>query len=176
MLELIPQLRAFAISLCRNADQADDLVQDTLLRAWANIGSFTPGTSMWAWLSTILRNQFFSECRRRRRKFEPIEDHADSIVSKPTQAAHAECREVCSAVAKLEARQRDALIMVGVSGLSYEEAAKACGCPTGTMKSRVNRARTELTRLFSIEGPEHLEDDRLVAAVSAEACREPIGT
>jgi RNA polymerase sigma-70 factor (ECF subfamily) len=167
MLAAMPRLRAFAISLCRNGDHADDLVQDTLLRACANIMSFTPGTNMLAWLCTIMKNHFFSECRRRRKPFESIEEHADSVVSKPAQVAHAECNELWTALDKLEPRQREVLIMIGASGLSYDEAAKICGCPTGTIKSRVNRARAELAQLLSIEGPEDFEEDRVIAAVVA---------
>src|SRR3982074_3721860 len=167
MLAAMPRLRAFAISLCRNGDHADDLVQDTLVRACANITSFTPGTNMLAWLCTIMKNHFFSECRRRRRPFEDIEDHADSVASKPDQVAHAEYHELWEALDKLEPKQREVLIMIGASGLSYDEAAKICGCPTGTIKSRVNRARTELAHLLSIEGPEDFEEDRVIAAVIA---------
>lgn len=167
LLAAMPRLRAFAISLCRNGDHADDLVQDTLLRACANIMSFTPGTNMLAWLCTIMKNHFFSECRRRRKPFESIEEHADSVVSKPAQVAHAECNELWTALDKLEPRQREVLIMIGASGLSYDEAAKMCGCPTGTIKSRVYRARAELAQLLSIEGPEDFEEDRVIAAVVA---------
>jgi RNA polymerase sigma-70 factor (ECF subfamily) len=84
MLTAMPKLLAFAISLCRNRDQAEDLVQDTLLRACANIKSFTPGTDMLAWLCTILKNHFLSQCRKNRRSFEPLDDHPDSVASKPT--------------------------------------------------------------------------------------------
>jgi RNA polymerase sigma-70 factor, ECF subfamily len=167
MLAAMPRLRAFAISLCRNGDQADDLVQDTLVRACANILSFTPGTNMLAWLCTIMKNHFFSLCRRRRRPFELLDDYADSAASKPEQVTRAECNELWAALAKLEPGQRDVLIMIGASGLSYDEAAKACGCPTGTIKSRVNRARAELAQLLSIEGPEDFEEDRIIAAVIA---------
>jgi RNA polymerase sigma-70 factor (ECF subfamily) len=167
LLAAMPRLRAFAISFCRNGDHADDLVQDTLLRACANIMSFTPGTNMLAWLCTIMKNHFFSECRRRRKPFESIEEHADSVVSKPAQVAHAECNELWTALDKLEPRQREVLIMIGASGLSYDEAAKICGCPTGTIKSRVNRARAELAQLLSIDGPEDFEEDRVIAAVVA---------
>jgi RNA polymerase sigma factor, sigma-70 family len=107
MLAAMPRLRAFAISLCRNGDHADDLVQDTLVRACANIMSFTPGTNMLAWLCTIMKNHFFSECRRRRRPFEDIEDHADSVASKPDQVAHAEYHELWEALDKLEPKQRE---------------------------------------------------------------------
>jgi RNA polymerase sigma-70 factor, ECF subfamily len=171
MVAAMPRLRAFAISLCRNVDQAEDLVQDTLLRACANITSFTPGTNMLAWLCTILKNRFYSEYHRRRRLFEAIDDHADSIASKPAQIAQLEYHELWAALAKLEARQREALIMIGAVGLSYDEVAKKCGCPTGTVKSRVNRARAELAQLLSIEGPDDFEEDRVVAA--ALAGRDP---
>ena len=122
---------------------------------------------MLAWLCTIMKNHFFSLCRRRRRPFEAIDDHADNVGSKPAQIAHAEYNELCAALEKLEPRQREVLIMIGASGLSYDEAAKACGCPTGTIKSRVNRARAELAQLLSINGPEDFEEDRIIAAVIA---------
>jgi RNA polymerase sigma-70 factor, ECF subfamily len=167
MLAAMPKLRAFAISLCRNGDQAEDLVQDTLLRACANIMSFTPGTNMLAWLCTILKNHFLSQCRRRCGRSEDINDHTDSVASKPMQIAHTECNELWEALAKLEPRQREVLIMVGASGLSYDEAAKICGCPMGTIKSRVNRARAQLAQLLSNESPQDFEEDRVIAAVIA---------
>jgi RNA polymerase sigma-70 factor (ECF subfamily) len=167
MLSAMPKLRAFAISLCRNGDQAEDLVQDTLLRACANIMSFTPGTNMLAWLCTILKNHFLSQCRRRCGRSEDINDHTDSVASKPMQIAHTECNELWEALAKLEPRQREVLIMVGASGLSYDEAAKICGCPMGTIKSRVNRARAQLAQLLSNESPQDFEEDRVIAAVIA---------
>jgi RNA polymerase sigma-70 factor, ECF subfamily len=163
MLAAIPRLRAFAISLCRNRDEAEDLLQDALLRACANIGSFTPGTNMLAWLCTILKNHFCSQFRRRRVALESIDDHADSIASKPAQIAHAEWTELWAALGKLEPKQREAISLIA-AGLSYDEAAKMCGCPTGTVKSRVNRARSELARLFPVAGPDDLEDDPIVAA------------
>src|SRR5258708_11962372 len=129
MLAAMPRLRAFAISLCRNGDQADDLVQDTLVRACANILSFTPGTNMLAWPCTIMKNHFFSLCRRRRRPFEPLDDYADSAASKPEQVAHAECNELWAALAKLEPGQRDVLIMIRPSALSYDQPSKPTACP-----------------------------------------------
>jgi RNA polymerase sigma-70 factor (ECF subfamily) len=164
MLAAMPKLRAFAISLSRNGDDADDLVQEALLRAWANITSFKPGTNMSAWLFTILRNEFYSQCRRRKR-FETVDDNADGLASKPTQVSQAEHHELCAALTKLAPKQRRALILVGASGLSYLEAAKMCGCPTGTMKSRVNRARAGLAQLLSIEGPEDFQEDPIISAV-----------
>ena len=145
--------------------------QHTLLRACANIMSFTPGTNMLAWLCTILKNHFLSQCRRRCGRSEDINDHTDSVASKPMQIAHTECNELWEALAKLEPRQREVLIMVGASGLSYDEAAKICGCPTGTIKSRVNRARAQLAQLLSNESPQDFEEDRIVAAVIASGDR-----
>jgi RNA polymerase sigma-70 factor (ECF subfamily) len=167
MLAAMPKLRAFAISLCRNGDHAEDLVQDTLLRACANIISFTPGTNMLAWLCTILKNHFLSQCRSRRGWSEEIDDHADSIASKPMQVIYAEYNELKAALAKLGPTQREVIVMIGAWGFSYDEAAKICGCPTGTIKSRVNRARAELAQLLSIEGPQDFEEDPIIAAAIA---------
>lgn len=165
MLAAMPKLRAFAISLRRNGDHAEDLVQETLLRACANVTSFKPGTNMLGWLFTILRNEFYSQYRRGRKRFENIDDNADRLAPTPTQVTQAEHHELCAALTKLPAEQRRALILIGASGLSYPEAAKMCGCPTGTMKSRVNRARAELAQLLSIEGPEDFQEDPIISAV-----------
>src|SRR5674476_332847 len=124
ILAAIPSLRAFAISLCGNVDRADDLVQETMLRALANIDSFQPGTNMAAWLFTILRNHFRSEYRKRRREAEDADGHyADTLKTQPEQHGHIEFREFREALAHLPADQREALILVGASGFSYEEAA-----------------------------------------------------
>jgi RNA polymerase sigma-70 factor, ECF subfamily len=172
----IPSLRAFAISLCRNGEQAEDLVQETLLRGYANIKSFTPGTNMMAWLFTILRNEFYSECRRRRRRpFESIDERADSLAARPTQVAQAAHQELCVALNKLPPEQRVAVVLVAASGLSYDEAAKVCGCPTGTMKSRVFRAREELARILSIEGPEDFAEDPIISAAVMSGDRLALG-
>jgi RNA polymerase sigma factor (sigma-70 family) len=117
MLAGMPKLRAFAMSLCRNGDHAEDLVQEALLRACPNITAFKPGTNMLAWLFTILRNEFYSQCRRRKR-FETIDDNADGLASKPTQLVHAEHHDLCAALTKLPPEQRRALILVGASGLA----------------------------------------------------------
>jgi RNA polymerase sigma-70 factor (ECF subfamily) len=161
MLAAVPSLRAFAISLCGNVDRADDLVQEALLRAWGNLDSFEPGTNMSAWLFTILRNVFRSEYRKRRREVEDADGtYADSLTSLPNQTASLEMDEFRKALDHLPPDQREALILVGASGFSYEEAAHICGCAVGTIKSRVNRARTRLAELLSVEsaddfGPDH---------------------
>src|SRR6201992_1599099 len=142
MLAAVPSLRAFAISLSGNVDRADDLVQETLLRALANIHSFQPGTNMPAWLFTILRNLFRSEYRKRRREVEDNDGRfAETLKTHPEQNSRIEFEEFQQALAKLPADQREALILVGASGFSYEETAEICGCAVGTVKSRVTRAR-----------------------------------
>lgn len=152
MLSTIPSLRAFAFSLCGNADRADDLVQETLMKAWINQNSFTQGTSMSAWLFTILRNVFYSEYRKRRREVEDAEGTmAARLVSVPEQNGHMDLQDLRTALQKLPAEQREALILVGGSGFAYEEAAQICGCALGTLKSRVNRARTAIAQLMSID-------------------------
>ena len=156
VLATVPSLRAFAISLCGNIDRADDLVQETLLRALAHIDSFQPGTNMPAWLFTILRNLFRSEYRKRRREVEDAEGrYAETLKSHPEQTGRVEFEEFRAALAKLPADQREALILVGASGFSYDDAAAICGCAVGTIKSRVNRARNRLGEMLGMdEGPE----------------------
>ena len=166
VLAAVPSLRAFAISLSGNVDRADDLVQETLLRALVNIDSFEPGTNLSAWLFTILRNLFRSEYRKRRREVEDGDGtYAESLKSQPEQEARVEFREFRTALAKLPPDQREALILVGASGFSYEEAANICGCAVGTIKSRVNRARTRLAELMSIESLDDFGPDRATRAV-----------
>src|SRR5271157_3703030 len=166
VLATVPSLRAFAISLSGNIDRADDLVQETLLRALTHIDSFQPGTNMPAWLFTILRNLFRSEYRKRRREVEDVDGrHAETLKSHPEQNGRVEFEEFREALAKLPGDQREALILVGASGFSYEEAAMICGCAVGTIKSRVNRARTRLAELLSIESIEDLGPDRELRAV-----------
>ena len=166
ILAAVPSLRAFAISLSGNVDRADDLVQETLLRALANIHSFQPGTNMPAWLFTILRNQFRSEYRKRRREVEDATGmYAESMKSQPEQGSRLEFEELRAALAQLPDDQREAVILVGASGFSYEEAAAICGCAVGTIKSRVNRARNRLAELMSIESLEDFGPDQETRAV-----------
>ena len=166
MLAAVPSLRAFAISLCGNVDRADDLVQEALLRAWANLDSFEPGTNMSAWLFTILRNLFRSEYRKRRREVADGEgSYAESLKTQPEQASRVEFEEFRTALNKLPSDQREALILVGASGFSYEDAAAICGCAVGTIKSRVNRARSKLAALLYVDGAEDFGPDETVRAV-----------
>ena len=172
MLEAVPRLRAFAISLCGNVDRADDLVQEALLRAWANMGSFQPGTNMTAWLFTILRNLFRSEYRKRRREVEDVDgSYAETLTSLPEQDSRLEIVEFRDALKLLPSEQRESLILVGASGFSYEEAAQICGCAVGTIKSRVNRARGRLTEILSIDRVSDFGPDRETRRISSA----PIG-
>ena len=166
MLAVIPNLRAFAISLSRNADRADDLVQETLLRALRKIDSFEPGTNMSAWLFTILRNLFRSEYRHRRREVEdPDGRYVDSLKSPPEQHGHIEIKEFRVAFAKLPFGQREALLLVGASGFNYEEAAAICGTAVGTIKSRVHRARVRLLGMLFIERADKFGPDPTTRAI-----------
>ena len=166
MLAAVPSLRAFAVSLTANRDRADDLVQDTLMRAWANLERFERGTNLEAWLFTILRNRFHSEYRSRRREVEdPDGSYAARLRTYPDQQSHLDYEDFRTALAKVPADQREALLLVGAHGMSYEEAAEVCNVPVGTIKSRVNRARTRLAELLFIGDDEDLGPDGRLRAV-----------
>jgi RNA polymerase sigma-70 factor, ECF subfamily len=172
MLAAVPNLRGFAISLSGNVDRADDLVQETLLRALANVNSFQLGTNMSAWLFTILRNLFRTEYRKRRREVADVDGrHVDSLKSPPEQHSRVEFKEFRVALAMLPSRPREALLLVGASGFSYEEVAVICESPVGTIKSRVNRARTRLARLLSIDSADRFGPDQMTRAALTVGAR-----
>ena len=149
LLGEIPNLRAFAMSLSRDRTYADDLVQETLVKAWDKFGSFEEGTNLRAWLFTILRNTFLSEKRKRRREVEDSEGELTaSLSAPPEQQGYMELDDLRNALTQLPEAQRTAVMLVGASGLSYDEAAKVCDCAIGTIKSRVNRARVRLAELL----------------------------
>ncbi|QRM34424.1 sigma-70 family RNA polymerase sigma factor [Microvirga sp. VF16] len=165
MLSAIPHLRAFAISLSGDITYADDLVQTALMRGLEYLDKFQPGTSMQAWLFTILRNRFYTEIRRRRREVpDPDGIMAGSLSVLPEQGARLDLNDMLTALAQLSVDQREALLLVGAEGVSYEEAARICGTTVGTIKSRVNRARTRLVELLDLVPEEDLGPDRLVQA------------
>lgn len=173
LLAATPGLRAFAISLSGNVDRADDLVQDTLLRAMANINSFQPGTNMMAWLVTILRNQFRSEYRKRLREVDDIDgSYVGSLKSPPEQEGQLEFEEFRRALARLPIDQREALIVFGALGFSCEEAAAICDCAVGTIKSRVHRARTRLVQLLAIDSVDTFGPDQTTQAVLTGGARD----
>jgi RNA polymerase sigma-70 factor, ECF subfamily len=165
MLDAIPHLRAFAISLTGNVTYADDLVQAALLRGLENLDKFQPGTSMQAWLFTILRNHFYTELRQRRREVaDPDGTFAGMLAVLPEQDVHLDVDDMLAALARLNVEQREALLLVGAEGVSYEEAARICGTTLGTIKSRVSRARARLAELLDHTAEEDLGPDRLVRA------------
>ena len=168
LLGLIPNLRAFAVSLCGDIERADDLVQETLLKAWNHLDSFEEGTNLRAWLFTILRNTYFSECRRRRREVEDRDGtKAADLSVHPEQPGHLDMQDFRRALDVLPLDQREALVLVGAAGFSYEEAAKISGCAVGTIKSRVNRARSKLTDLLSVNAPHEYGPDAATEAIVA---------
>ncbi|HEX6865923.1 MAG TPA: sigma-70 family RNA polymerase sigma factor [Caulobacteraceae bacterium] len=153
VVALIPALRAFAWSLAHNGSDADDLVQETLIKAWANREKFAPGTNLRAWLFTILRNTYYTSITRRRRETpDPDGVFAASLSVGPTQDWSVALGSLRKALDALPDEHREALILVGAAGLTYEEAANVCGCALGTIKSRVNRARTRLLKMMEIDG------------------------
>lgn len=148
--QVIPHLRAFGRSLSGNRDLADDLVQETLLKAWAARTRFQAGTNMRAWTFIILRNLFLSQMRRARFKGEWDEITASRVLAAPAgQEHHVELADMQRALMHLPQPQREALILVGAGGFAYEEAAEICGCAVGTIKSRVARGRVALEQLLT---------------------------
>jgi RNA polymerase sigma-70 factor, ECF subfamily len=166
LIGAIPNLRAFAISLCSNHQMGSDLVQETLLKGWTQREKFQEGTSIKASLFTILRNTYFSQFRERRREVQDVDGAAAALLSThPEQLGHMDMVDFTRALKKLAADQREALLLVGAEGFSYEEAAGISGCAIGTVKSRVNRARVRLAELMSIADVEDFGPERTVIAV-----------
>lgn len=149
LISVLPHLRAFARSLTGQRDAADDLVQDALTKAWASRDRFEPGTSMKAWTFMILRNSYISQMRRRRFTSDWDEERAARVlVISASQDGNLELGDLHRALQVLPEQQREALILVGAGGLSYEEVAQICGVAIGTVKSRVARARAALASLI----------------------------
>ncbi len=167
LVDHIPAMRAFAISLTRNASLADDMVQDSLVKAWTNFDKFQVGTNMRAWLFTIVRNTYYSHHRKRSREVEDIDgDLSASLAQKPDHDGRLQMREFNAAFDQLNEDQREAIVLVGAGGFSYEEAAKISGVAMGTIKSRVNRARARLIELLDVDEDGELEaTDSIVTAV-----------
>jgi RNA polymerase sigma-70 factor (ECF subfamily) len=146
----LPHLRAVARTLTGHRDRADDLVNDTVLKALSAEAQFQPGTHLKAWLMTILRNHYINGLRRSRIEVETVAEIPESILpSAPNQEHVVEVNEVASALQQMSLEHREILVLVSAAGLSYEEAAEVCGCAVGTIKSRLNRARAELKRVLS---------------------------
>lgn len=168
IVEHLSSLRAFAVSLTRNGSAADDLVQETIVKAWKSFDSFKPGTNLRAWLFTILRNTFYSQRRKAKREVADSDGEMAATLSvKPHHDGHLAMADFRSAFAELPDEQREALVLVGAEGMTYEEAAETCGVAIGTIKSRVNRGRKRLAQLMEIDENEPLEmtDQATVAVV-----------
>jgi RNA polymerase sigma-70 factor (ECF subfamily) len=143
------------------------MVQETLLKAWSHLDSFQAGTNLRAWLFTILRNTFFSEMRKRRREVEDADGkRAESLSVGPAQQGHVDMHDLRKALDLLPPLQREAVILVGAAGMSYEEAAEIAKCAVGTIKSRVNRARSRLAQLLGVDGAEAFGPDFATAAIA----------
>ncbi len=167
LLGAIPYMRAFAHSLCRDRAAADDLAQDALARAWENRRSYQPGTNLKAWVAMITRNQFYSDKRRSWRQ-QPLDQEVAerTLVAVSNPQATLELDEVRRAMARLPEDQREALVLIGAGGLSYDEVAEICGVAVGTIKSRVSRARTRLAEIL-IDGDFGVDEIRPINAMGS---------
>jgi RNA polymerase sigma-70 factor, ECF subfamily len=146
LVNCIPNLRAFALSLTQSAQLSGDLVQDTLVKALSNLDKFQPGTNLRAWLFTILRNSFYNGIRYRKYHQTTALDEVDPayLELRATQEKYVEFQDVLKSMGRLAPEQREAIVLIAAEGLSYEEAAAVCNCPVGTVKSRLSRARQRL--------------------------------
>lgn len=172
IVEHIPALRAFALSLTRNGALADDMVQDSLVKAWTKIHLYQQGTNMRAWLFTILRNTYYSNRRKAGREVADVDGVlTDQLSEKPAHDGRLQMADFRVAFAKLNDEQREALTLVGALGFSYEEAAETCGVAVGTIKSRTNRARARLSELMDLDEDEALEltDGATMAVVTGRS-------
>lgn len=171
---VIPHLRAFARGLCGRPDLADDLVQETLLKAWAAQERFEPGTSMRAWTFVILRNAYLTDMRRNRFRADYDETVAERILTAPAaQEGPLHLSDMHRALLTLPPERREALLLVGAGGFSYEEAAQICQCAVGTIKSRVGRARAALSAMIE-EG--HIPRRSTADAVAHDAIMHELDT
>jgi RNA polymerase sigma-70 factor, ECF subfamily len=152
ILDHVSHLNSLARFLARDRTLADDLVQETLLRALHHAEQFEEGTNLRAWLTTILRNSYFnekrSEARRRRLTQLGLLVKTESQLAPGDQEDRIQLRDFERAYWTLPQVQRQAITLVGAKGFSYEEASEIAGCAVGTMKSRVSRARLALQRLL----------------------------
>ena len=149
LLACVPHLRAFAWFLVKNRDRADDLVQDTIVRVLTAPHQFRIETNLRTWMCTVLRNLYYNEVRKHRVHIQSLDDplvHEPTIL--PSHVASLEFGDFRRAFWQLADDQREALVLVSASDLSYEEAAKVCDCSKSTVKGRVSHARRELLRIL----------------------------
>lgn len=168
IVELIPALRAFARTFYRDTCDADDLVQETLTRALSSIHQFHTGTNMRSWLFTIMRNTFYTRLRVEKRE---APGAPECVSARPaidaTQEWSVRGQEIARAIQQLPRQQQEVLVLIGVLGMSYEEAAGICDCAIGTIKSRLNRARLRLLEELNETTPNStLEHDEIHPVIS----------
>lgn len=169
LIQIIPSLRAFAVSLCGTKDKADDLVQEALTKAWAKKDRFEPGTNFKAWMFTILRNHYYSQYRKSRREVSDGDGLLTaSLAVHPEQQGHIDLAEMRKALQQLPDHQREAIMLVAAEGLSYEEVADICNCAVGTIKSRVNRARAQLAAILNLSDVSDYGPDDHIASIIAK--------
>ncbi|MEM8750653.1 MAG: sigma-70 family RNA polymerase sigma factor [Pseudomonadota bacterium] len=168
LLSVIPSLRAFALSLTRSSDRADDLVQEALMKAWNKHNLYLEGTNLKAWVFTIMRNEFYSQMRKRGREVQDSDGIlAANLASHPQQEGHMDMNDFRSALETLPEDQREALMLIGANGFSYEEAADIIGVAIGTIKSRVSRARNRLMEVLEVAGESDYGPDAISTQVMA---------
>lgn len=176
LLGHLPSLRAYAMGLTRDRATADDMVQETVEKAWTKLDTFQPGTNMRAWLFTILRNTYFSSIRKYRREIDDVDGQAAArLTSKPDHDGRLQMAEFRREFNKLSVEQREALMLVGVLGMTYEEAAEACGAAIGTVKSRANRARAALTKRLDLGEGGSLEITDATTRAVLQGGADPLG-
>ena len=169
-LTMVPRLYNFAMSLARNPAQADDLVQDTLLRGWRSRALYVSGTNLGAWLFTIMRYAFYSQQRKSQREVADSDGgYAERLSTVPEQSSHVDLKDAETALSALAPPMRQALILVAIESLSYEEAAAVMNCRIGTVKSRVWRARAQLAEMLGYAGTEIGSDGMTLSAMSASS-------
>ena len=163
----LPALRAFALSLTQNSAQADDLVQDAVVKAWINFGKFELGSNLRAWLFTILRNLYYSHRRKQRYEVADVGGvFAASLVVKPAHDGRLQLNDFLAAFRRLSPEQREALLLVGALGFTYEDAAQMCEVPLGTIKSRANRARLQIAETLELTREDRVDStDTAIKAV-----------
>lgn len=165
LTDAIPHMRAFARSLTGDASSADDLAQDAMMKAWSARDKFKAGTNFRAWVLTIVRNQFYSDKRRSWRQAEWDQELAErTLPAVDNQEQIVALDELRRALAELPDDQREALILVGAGGYSYEEASEICGCAVGTVKSRVSRARLALEGIMKAGPAAKANSDGIAAS------------
>jgi RNA polymerase sigma factor (sigma-70 family) len=148
LVELIPRLRRYARALVGDRMTADDLVQDTLERAWAKLHLYRRGTDLRAWLFTVMHNVHVNRIRATR-AVDPLEDDMPELAQPPREPDALLVRDLDRAIARLPADQRAVLLLVTLEEMSYEEVARTLGIPIGTVMSRLSRAREKLRAMMA---------------------------